>query len=922
MQITSQQQAVDHVLATDAFFQVEQREIRGVDYTTFITGPKTVGDLLEKCLMHGDTDFLVYERERYTFKEFHQRTHRLAAALINFYNVRSGDRVALLMRNTPEYAMLIMALASIGAVPVFLNSWWTTEELKYGFNDSGAKLTFVDEPRAKRMEPFASAAGIQCVSIRSTAMEKIGSFWDLLDQESATQRAQIEIDPDSDFAIMYTSGSSGRSKGVVLTHRSATHAIQSWLFSAKVAEILGNAPAPTIDEKGQPYQICTMMTTPFFHISATYASFLLAVWTGAKLVMLYKWDPKRAVELIAQEKVSRFACVPTMSAELLTTAHEMGHAMQTLRSIDSGGAKRPPAQLLAMAKQVPQALPGNGYGMTETGGIGINMRGSLYLDNPSGTGLLQPPLMEMRIVDDECQLLPSGEVGELLLKSPCNMRCYLNKPDATAEALRHGWLYTGDLARLDEDGMISIVDRKKDMIIRGGENISCYDVQAALHLHPDVLETAVFAIPDDRLGETVGSCVFLREGAEISAEALKAFLRAHIAAFKIPEKIWFHDARLPRNAAEKIDRLALRNEYVNSMNTLDQEETHSHVQGFNVRAVEAWITANTQNLTPPFEWVRLEGGHSNLTYRLQDRFGRKAVIRRPPLGKLLPKAHDMSREWAVISSLAPTGFPVPAAVGFCDDKDVTGALFYLMGFSQGRPLHTAVETRDWVPPDRRITLAHSFIDTLAKLHSLNPDEIGLGTLGKKEDYVGRQVKTWYRSWQSSIESAQYDDQRAHDLRDYFIAYRPEQRIARVVHGDYGFHNCLIGADATVAAVIDWEISTLGDPLADLAYTLKSWPETEADMARNPTAPTSVDGFPLRMELAQRYASKTGQNIDSLDFYIGFNLWKSAAILHGVYGRYREGQKSTKGVDMELLMARIDSSLAGAESAINRFKLRA
>jgi len=342
-------------------------------------------------------------------------------------------------------------------------------------------------------------------------------------------------------------------------------------------------------------------------------------------------------------------------------------------------------------------------------------------------------------------------------------------------------------------------------------------------------------------------------------------------------------------------------------------------EGYDIPVVEAWIKAHIGSLTPPFEWTRLEGGHSNLTYRLQDACGRKAVIRRPPLGELLPKAHDMGREWSLISSLAPTGFPVPAALGFCDDKEVTGAFFYVMGFSDGRPLYTAEQTDAWVPTERRVSLAHSFIDTLADLHALDPDEIGLGTLGKKEDYIGRQVKTWYRSWQSSVEPAQYDDPRAHELRQYFLDHRPDQGRARVVHGDYGFHNCLIGADSTVAAVVDWEISTLGDPLADLAYTLKSWPETEADIARNPDAPTSVGGFPFRGELAQRYADRTGHNIDLLEFYIGFNHWKGAAILHGVYARYLEGKKSTEGVDLDLLLTRIEASLAAAAAAISRVK---
>ncbi|MGI9201996.1 MAG: phosphotransferase family protein [Woeseiaceae bacterium] len=340
-------------------------------------------------------------------------------------------------------------------------------------------------------------------------------------------------------------------------------------------------------------------------------------------------------------------------------------------------------------------------------------------------------------------------------------------------------------------------------------------------------------------------------------------------------------------------------------------------EGFDIPAVEAWVGANVATLTPPFTWTRLEGGHSNLTYLLQDQNGHKAVVRRPPLGKLLPKAHDMQREWSLISALGPVGFPVPEALGFCNDKEITGALFYVMGFAQGRPLYTRAEVDERILPERRTALAHAFIDTLAQLHAMDPDDIGLGELGKKDDYIGRQVNTWYRSWQASIEPAEHDDPRAHELHEYLLANRPEQGKARVVHGDYGFHNCLIGEDANVVAVVDWEISTLGDPLADLGYTLKTWPESEADISTSDDLPTSAGGFPFRDELAQRYADRTGRNIDMLDYYVGFNHWKMAAILLGVYARYRAGQKSTEGVDLDMLMDRIEQSLAGAVTAIER-----
>ena len=342
-------------------------------------------------------------------------------------------------------------------------------------------------------------------------------------------------------------------------------------------------------------------------------------------------------------------------------------------------------------------------------------------------------------------------------------------------------------------------------------------------------------------------------------------------------------------------------------------------EGYDIPAVEQWISENVEGLTPPFEWTRLQGGHSNLTYKLEDADGKQAVIRRPPQGQLLPKAHDMSREWALISGLGPTPVPVPAALGFCESPDVTGAWFYVMGLIDGRPLYNADETREWVPEENRAKLPHSFFDVLADLHSLDPDEIGLGELGKKENYVGRQLKTWYRSWTASVEPAQLDDPRAHELKDYFLDKMPEQGPARVVHGDYGLHNCLIGADSTVVAVVDWEISTLGDPLADFAYALNPWPEPGEDIGGDPNAATRAEGFPTRSELAQRYADRTGRNLDMLDYYVGFNCWKSSAIVHGVYARYMEGKKSTKGVDLEGLKATIIERLDAAERAVNRLE---
>lgn len=332
------------------------------------------------------------------------------------------------------------------------------------------------------------------------------------------------------------------------------------------------------------------------------------------------------------------------------------------------------------------------------------------------------------------------------------------------------------------------------------------------------------------------------------------------------------------------------------------------IEGYDVPAVEAWIAEHTTGLTPPFEWVKLEGGHSNLTYSLTDQEGNRAVVRRPPMGELLPKAHDMNREFTIISGLGPTDVPVPIAYGYCENPDVTGAHFYVMSQVDGRALFELPDVTEHIPLEHRFNVGMSFMDVMAALHAVDPDDVGLGNLGKKEDYVARQIRTWYRSWEASIEGASYDDPVLHELHDLLVARIPHQGPARVVHGDYGLHNCLASSEGNITAVLDWEISTLGDPLADFAYAVNSWIEPGDDLQNKADAATLADGFCARSDLIDRYADRTGADLSDLPFYTCFNHFKTACIIHGVYARYMQGQKSTEGVDLEYYKSRIGISV--------------
>ena len=337
------------------------------------------------------------------------------------------------------------------------------------------------------------------------------------------------------------------------------------------------------------------------------------------------------------------------------------------------------------------------------------------------------------------------------------------------------------------------------------------------------------------------------------------------------------------------------------------------VVGFDVDVIDAWLPTVTA-VTPPITWSRLPGGHSNLTYELTDAVGRRLVIRRPPEGQLLPKAHDMWREYRIIDGLWPTAVPVAEPITYADDRALCATHFYVMGKVEGAALYTGAEVAEWLDEPARHRAGESFIDTLAALHSIDPADVGLAELGRPENYVARQLTTWYGSWTASIGAAAFDDERIHSLHSMLMERIPAQGPARVVHGDFGPHNCLFSGAGEVTAVLDWEIATLGDPLADMAYSINAWIEPGDTIAEGVDPPTALPGFPSRDDLIARYAATTGADLSDLPYYRTFNSFKTACILHGVYARYRAGQKSTEGVDMDLLFSRMRLTIDTAEQA--------
>jgi long-chain acyl-CoA synthetase len=558
------EEAVRHVVANEPAFAVEPVDIRGVTFKAFKNIPPTVPSLMAAGWErhgNGTLEYLVYENDRQTYAEFCETVHRMGHALRDHLGVVQGDKVAIAMRNYPELLSTVLAISSIGATVVFLNAWWTTEELEYALEDSQAKVVFADGPRAARLEPLKDAQRLTVVGVRDGENMGDYSFTALKNDAASSDAPVVAIDTDDDFAVMYSSGTTGKPKGVVQTHRGAVNAVFSWLMQSVIAPMV-TPPEPDAPAAPRP---SALVVTPLFHVTATHPLFLLSLPAGAKITLMHKWDADEAVRLMKDNNITRFLGVPTQSAELMMAAKRMGESLPLMDYLGSGGAKRPAAQVAQLAETFPNAGVATGWGMTETNALGIGMIGDDYTARPESAGKLHPPVQELRMLDDAGNDVPNGQLGEITVKSPANMRCYLNKPEATAETMQDGWLLTGDLGVRDDEGYVTILDRKKNIIIRGGENIACLDVEGALHRLPQVLEACAFSVPDDRLGESVGAMVQLAKGATLTQPEMVEALCDHLAGFKIPHHLWVQDGPLMRGATDKIDRRGLRTACLETM---------------------------------------------------------------------------------------------------------------------------------------------------------------------------------------------------------------------------------------------------------------------------------------------------------------------------------------------------------------------
>ncbi|MFI7637097.1 class I adenylate-forming enzyme family protein [Nonomuraea sp. NPDC049400] len=531
-------------------FEIEELGDTGI--RTWKHAPAHFRALLEMSRFHGEKVFLVYEDEHITFEEHFRRAATLANRLVEEYGVRKGDRVGVAMRNYPEWVVSMSAALAAGAVAVPLNAWWTEAELAYGVSDSGAKVLIADGERAARL----ASAGVPLIVTRGEVPAGARAFGEVMGEVAADVRLpDVELSPEDPATIFYTSGTTGSPKGALGSHRNLGQSPMTVAYGLLRAVAMAGKDIAAAAATRR----VTLLTVPLFHVTGCFSALTTTMFSGGGLVLMYKWDPEQALRLIERERVTAMIGVPTNAWQLMSHPDFGKYDLSSLTTLGYGGAPAPPKLLERITRNLPNRAPSNGYGMTETTALAIGNGGADYQAKPDSIGL-PSPVVDVRVVDPMGAELPPGEVGELCVRGPNVILGYWNKPEATAQTFVGGWLHTGDLAKIDEEGFVYIVDRAKDMVIRGGENVYCAEVEAALFEHPAVDDAAVIGVPHEELGEEVGAVIRLAPGTSVATEDLQSFLKDRIAKFKIPAHFWFREGELPRNPGGKILKTHLRRE--------------------------------------------------------------------------------------------------------------------------------------------------------------------------------------------------------------------------------------------------------------------------------------------------------------------------------------------------------------------------
>ena len=499
--------------------------------------------------LNGQVEAIVAGDERLTFADLDHWADRLAHALVA-RGIRKGERVGIAMRNCPAWIIGYMAALKAGAVATLLNGWWEPHELAHALELTEPALILADAPRAKRI----AAAGDWSTITVEIDKPLSAALAPLLD--GAGDGELPIISPEDDATILFTSGSTGEAKGALSTHRAVTTGVYTYATGLMVLKDI------LIGEGRPPASPRTLLSVPLFHVTGEVPVLLNSFVVGRGMVIMPKWDATEALRLIEKERITYFVGVPTMSLELMNHPDREKYDLSSLTDITGGGAPRPVAHVARLRQSFPNSQPALGYGLTETNAVGCANIWGNYAAKPASTGRPQAPFVELAILGEGDRHLPAGERGEIGIRTAANIKSYWRNPDATKAAFTaDGYVRTGDVGYLDDDGYLFIVDRKKDIIIRGGENISSAEVEAALYACPDIAEAAVFGAPDERLGEVPIAVIHARAGTGLDEAKLRDFLHGKLAAFKIPARMIFTADPLPLLGTGKIDRVALKAKY-------------------------------------------------------------------------------------------------------------------------------------------------------------------------------------------------------------------------------------------------------------------------------------------------------------------------------------------------------------------------
>ena len=547
--------------ATGQTFEMETLDVRGIPTRTWKNAPRSLRALADHARGHGEQLITIYEDERVTYEAWYRAVAALAGELRK-RGIERGDRVALAMRNLPEWPVAFFAATAIGAICVPLNAWWTGQELAFGLADSGARMLICDAERWDRIMPLQAECPM-LAAVFVTRSDVDGSnavqLEDIIGSPHNWQDLPDAMIPDADIApddpatIFYTSGTTGEPKGALGSHRNLTSNIFSSAYAA-TRNVLRRG-----EQVSAPEPKTGLTVIPLFHVTACSAGLMGQLFAGHTMIYMRRWETKKAFAIIERERVNFTGGVPTIAWQMIEHPEREKYDLSSLETIAYGGAPAAP-ELVRKIYEVFGTMPGNGWGMTETMATVTVHSAEDYLNRPESAGP-PVPVSDVKVTDEQGNTLAIGEVGELHARGPQIVSGYWDRPDATADTFVDGWVRTGDLARLDEEGFCYIVDRAKDMVIRGGENIYSSEVENALYEHPAVTDAAVLGIPHRTLGEEPVAVVHLAPGMDTSENDLKAWVAGRLAKFKVPVRIIFVAETLLRNANGKILKMDLKSKF-------------------------------------------------------------------------------------------------------------------------------------------------------------------------------------------------------------------------------------------------------------------------------------------------------------------------------------------------------------------------